>query len=168
LFVVVSRQTKKLILCALCVSAVIFLKGFLPVSICVNLRLIAFDPLRSTSVESVFHRASHLFPDLVIQISTEKFKYLWLTLTVNLPRIPITDGCHKLADPFNCTSLVESPYRYDAARSSEWPSRNPPQVQKGVRPVCHQICPPLRSQTQSRFPWLQCERPTPCHSSDPQ
>ncbi len=37
---------KKLILCVLCVSAVIFLKGFLSVSICVNLRLIAFDALR--------------------------------------------------------------------------------------------------------------------------
>jgi len=31
LFVVVSRQTKNLILCALCASAVIFLKGFLSV-----------------------------------------------------------------------------------------------------------------------------------------
>jgi len=51
---------KKLILCALCgstllttlspskgASAVIFLKGFLSVSICVNLRLIEFDALRS-------------------------------------------------------------------------------------------------------------------------
>ncbi len=38
---------KNLILCALCASAVIFLKGFLSVSICVNLRLIAFDALRS-------------------------------------------------------------------------------------------------------------------------
>ncbi len=52
LFVVVSRQTKNEILCTLCpstssgsraqsrdASAVIFLKGFLSVSICVNLRL---------------------------------------------------------------------------------------------------------------------------------
>ncbi len=37
---------KTLILCALCASAVIFLKGFLSVSICVNLRLIALDALR--------------------------------------------------------------------------------------------------------------------------
>ncbi len=37
---------KKLILCA---SAVKFLKGFLSVSICVNLRLIAFDALRESS-----------------------------------------------------------------------------------------------------------------------
>jgi hypothetical protein len=36
---------KNLILCALCASAVIFLKGFLSVSICVNLRLIASDSL---------------------------------------------------------------------------------------------------------------------------
>jgi len=36
---------KKLILYALCASAVIFLKGFLSVSICVNLRLIAFESL---------------------------------------------------------------------------------------------------------------------------
>ena len=34
---------KNLILCALCASAVIFLKGILSVSICVNLRLIALD-----------------------------------------------------------------------------------------------------------------------------
>ncbi len=40
---------KKLILCALCASAVIFLKEFLSVSICVNLRLIAFDALRESS-----------------------------------------------------------------------------------------------------------------------
>ncbi len=38
---------KNLILCAFCASAVIFLKGFLSVSICVNLWLIAFDALRS-------------------------------------------------------------------------------------------------------------------------
>jgi hypothetical protein len=38
LFVAVSRQTKIEILCALCASAVIFLKRFLSVSICVNLR----------------------------------------------------------------------------------------------------------------------------------
>ncbi len=72
LFVFVSRQTKKTIFCDLCgstllttlspwfelphhpepvdgskgASAVIFLKEFLSVSICVNLRLIAFDALR--------------------------------------------------------------------------------------------------------------------------
>ena len=37
--------SKKLILCALCASAVIFLKGFLSVCVCVSLLLIAFDPL---------------------------------------------------------------------------------------------------------------------------
>ncbi len=37
---------KNLILCALCASAVIFLKGFLSVSICVNRRLIAPNSLR--------------------------------------------------------------------------------------------------------------------------
>ncbi len=38
---------KNLILYALCASAVIFLMGFHSASICVNLRLIAFDALRS-------------------------------------------------------------------------------------------------------------------------
>ena len=49
LFVVVSRQTKNFILCALCASAVILLKGFLSVSIRVNLWLIASDALRSAA-----------------------------------------------------------------------------------------------------------------------
>ncbi len=46
LFVVVSRQTKNEILCALCASAVIFLKRFLSVSMCENLGLIALNALR--------------------------------------------------------------------------------------------------------------------------
>jgi len=83
---------KKLILCALCASAVIFLKGFLSVSICVSLRLIAFDALRlcssprgiptqlrsSCSPQALFHRARYLFPHYGIQNSRENFKYVWL------------------------------------------------------------------------------------------
>jgi len=69
---------KKLILCALCASAVIFLKRFLSVSICVSLRLIClvlsavfpWRPLRLC--------ASHLFPNSVTRNSTENFKYFWL------------------------------------------------------------------------------------------
>ncbi len=74
LFVVVSRQTKKGILCDLCASAV---NKLLSAMICVNLRLIAFDALRlcarpveyepwsrrSNSVELLLHRASILFPN---------------------------------------------------------------------------------------------------------
>jgi len=79
---------KNSILCALCASAVIFLKGFLSVSICVNLRLIAFDAGRAPwntdatkvklFIEALFHRARYLSPDSVIKNSAENFECTWL------------------------------------------------------------------------------------------
>jgi len=65
---------KKLFLCALCASAVIFLKGFLSVSICINLRLIAHDALRSAHSALLFSRCA--FARVVVTMALR----IWVTV----------------------------------------------------------------------------------------
>ncbi len=66
---------KKLILCALCASAVIFLKGFFSVPICENLWLIAFDALRLC--------ANRCLSDSLNTNSRENFNYVWLVFRLS-------------------------------------------------------------------------------------
>ncbi len=71
---------KKLILCALCASAVIFLTGFLSVSICVNLRLICsvLAPIRLLlAVLTLRLYASRCFSDSLNANGRENFNYVW-------------------------------------------------------------------------------------------
>jgi hypothetical protein len=70
-----SPNKQKLTLCGK------FLKGFLSVSICVSLWLIAFDALRLG--------ASHLFSDSVIQNSTQNFKIPFLNIPLIFDRLPV-------------------------------------------------------------------------------